>query len=211
MNSVRPSVHIIDDEASFRTAIGRMLQASGYKVVLFESGQKYLEGISSNEEPGCILLDLSMSSLSGLEVQRHLSDLGSISPIVFLTGQGDISTSVQAIKGGADNFLTKPVKQDALVEAIERAFVRFSEDRRQRDRLRDLQSLVSRLTPRERQVFELAVRGKINKQIAHSIQTTERTVKAHRHSIMKKLQVQSLAEVVSIAERLGILEDTRAT
>jgi FixJ family two-component response regulator len=207
MTSARPVIHVVDDDASFRTAIGRMLQTSGYEVVLYDSGRKYLESFPLKEEPGCILLDLKMASLGGLEVQQRLSGLGIVSPIIFLTGHGDIPTSVHAIREGADNFLTKPVLQDILIEAIERAFVRFSAERRRQDQLNDLQQRVSRLTPREREVFVLAIRGKLNKQIAHSLKTTERTIKAHRQKVMQKLEVHSIAEAVSVAERLGMLKD----
>ena len=138
MTSARPSVHVVDDDASFRTSIGRMLESVGYEVALYDSGKTYLEKFLLEDEPGCILLDLKMASLGGLEVQQRLSSLGSVSSVIFLTGHGDIPTSVQAIKDGADNFLTKPVAQDTLIEAIERAFVRFAEKRRQRDRLNEL-------------------------------------------------------------------------
>jgi FixJ family two-component response regulator len=202
--SERPFVHIVDDDASFRQAIGRVLQTSGYQVALFESGRQYLDNLPP-AEPGCILLDLRMTGLGGLELQESLSKLGTASPIIFLTGHGDIPTSVQAIKGGADDFLTKPVSRDLLIQAIERAFAKFEAAREQRTRLKVLQALVSRLTARESEVFALVVRGRLNKQIAHALGTSERTIKAHRHSIMQKLEVRSLAKAVSIAERLGML------
>ena len=131
--------------------------------------------------------------------------MNSILPIVFLTGYGSIPMSVQAIKAGAEDFLSKPVSKDTLLEAVERALVRYQERRQQSGRLHDLRALVSTLTPREREVFALVVRGKLNKQIAHELGTSERTIKAHRHAAMEKLKVQSLAEAVSIAERLGLL------
>ena len=150
-----------------------------------------------------------MAGLDGLKLQERLSNHGRYSPIIFLTGHGDIPTTVHAIKSGADNFLTKPVPKAALIDAIERALVRFTQEREQRDRLKNLKQLVSRLTPRESEVFALIVRGKLNKLIAHSMNTTERTIKAHRHKIMQKLEVRSLAEAVSIAERLGMLQQLR--
>ena len=204
MTATAPVLHVVDDDVSFRTAIGRLLRASGYEVVLYQSGDEFLES-PRNKEPGCILLDIRMPGLSGLELQDHLRKMDSILPIVFLTGHGDIPTSVRAIKSGAEDLLSKPVEKKVLIEAIERALARYRERRAEHDRLDALRSLVVTLAPRETGVFGLMVRGKLNKQIAHELGTSERTIKAHRHSIMQKLQVQSVAEAVSIAERLGIL------
>ena len=204
MTATAPVLHVVDDDVSFRTAIGRLLRASGYEVVLYQSGDEFLES-PRNKEPGCILLDIRMPGLSGLELQDHLRKMDSILPIVFLTGHGDIPTSVRAIKAGAEDLLSKPVEKKVLIEAIERALARYRERRAEHHRLDALRSLVVALTPRETEVFGLMVRGKLNKQIAHELGTSERTIKAHRHSIMQKLQVQSVAEAVSIAERLGIL------
>jgi FixJ family two-component response regulator len=200
----QPVIHLVDDDASFRTAIGRVLEIAGYQVVLYESGKQYLENLPSNE-PGCILLDLNMSTMTGLELQEQLSRIGRYSPIIFLTGHGDIPVTVQAIKGGADNFLTKPVSKDTLIAAIEAALGRFAEARARQGRLDNLRELVSKLTTREQEVFALVVRGKLNKQIAHVLGKSERTIKVDRHSVMEKLKVRSLAEAVSIAERLGML------
>jgi FixJ family two-component response regulator len=204
MTAAPPVLHVVDDDASFRTAIGRLLRASGYEVVLYRSGDEFLEN-PRRKEPGCILLDIRMPGLSGLELQDRLRKMDSILPIVFLTGHGDIPTSVRAIKAGAEDLLSKPVEKKVLIEAIERALARYRERRVEHDRLDALRALVTALTLRETEVFGLMVRGKLNKQIAHELGTSERTIKAHRHSIMQKLQVQSVAEAVSIAERLGIL------
>jgi FixJ family two-component response regulator len=204
MSAMPPVLHVVDDDASFRTAMGRLLRASGYEVVLYQSGDEFLES-PRNNEPGCILLDIRMAGLSGLELQDRLRKMDSILPIVFLTGHGDIPTSVRAIKAGAEDLLSKPVEKKVLVEAIERALARYRERRAEHDRLGALRALVAALTPRETEVFSLMVRGKLNKKIAHELGTSERTIKAHRHSIMQKLQVQSVAEAVSIAERLGIV------
>ena len=198
-------IHVVDDDASFRTSIGRLLRASGYEVVLYESAKQLLEQMPDEVGPSCILLDVRIPGLSGPELQNCLAERGSKVPIIFLTGHGDIPASVQAIKAGAEDFLTKPVPKDKLLDTIERAIARDQSIREQRARLNTLHTLVSALTPRERQVFELVVRGKMNKQIAHELGTTERTIKAHRQQVMEKTQVQSLAELVSLAERLGIL------
>jgi RNA polymerase sigma factor (sigma-70 family) len=198
-------VHVVDDDASFRTAISRLLRASGYEVEAYESAQELLVRLPREEPPSCILLDVQIPGLSGPELQTRLGELGSALPIVFLTGHGDIPTSVQAIKAGAEDFLTKPVSRQRLFDAIERAMARYRATRDRKDRLKALGSLLARLTPRERQVFDLVVRGRMNKQIAFELGMTERTVKAHRHSIMMKTQVRTVAELVSIAEQLGIM------
>jgi len=202
--SKSPVIHVVDDDEPFRTAVARLLRASGYKVVLYESGEQVLEN-PPGSEPGCILLDVRMPGLSGLDLQAKLEDIDRTLPIVFLTGHGDIPTSVKAIKAGAEDFLSKPVSKATLLDAVERALARHRETRGRQDRLNALRALVATLTPRESEVFALVVRGKLNKQIAFELGTALRTIKAHRHSIMQKLQVNSLAEAVSIAERLGIL------
>ncbi|MBR0798808.1 response regulator transcription factor [Bradyrhizobium jicamae] len=201
-------VHIVDDDVSFRTALERRLKLARYCVATYTSAQELLDRLPGNEEAGCILLDVRIPGMSGPELQKRLSELGSTLPIVFLTGYADTATTVQAIKAGAEDFLTKPIASEQLIEAIDRAIARQDLARSQRSRLDALRVLLAKLTPRERQVFDLIVRGKINKQIAHELGTTERTVKAHRHQVMEKMRVQSFAELVSIAERLGTREPT---
>ncbi|KWV60518.1 LuxR family transcriptional regulator [Bradyrhizobium macuxiense] len=199
-------VHVVDDDTSFRTAIERRLKLAGYDVAVYSSAQELLDRLPDNHGLGCILLDVRIPGLSGPELQSRLIELGSTLPIVFLTGHADTETTVRAIKAGAEDFLIKPVSSEQLIGAIERAMARQKLALSQRSKLEALRALIATLTPRERQVFELIVRGKINKQIAHELGTTERTVKAHRHEVMEKMQVQSLAELVSIAERLGMLD-----
>ena len=199
-------VCVVDDDASFRMAIERRLKFAGYDVETYSSAQQLLDRPPDAETPGCILLDVQMPGLSGPALQSHLIELGSILPIVFITGYADTPATVRAIKLGAEDFLTKPVSSEQLIDAIERAIARHEATRSQRSKLDTLGALVTALTPRERQVFDLIVRGKINKQIAFELGTTERTVKAHRHQVMEKMQVHSLAELVSIAERLGMLD-----
>ena len=190
-------VHVVDDDASFRTAIERRLKLAGYEVETYSSAQQLLDRLPDVEKPGCILLDVQMPGLSGLELQSRLIELGSILPIIFVTGYADTPTTVRAIKAGAEDFLTKPASSEQLIDAIERAMARYESARSQRSELDSFRGLVTTLTPRERQVFDLIVRGKINKQIADELGTTERTVKAHRHQVMEKMQVHSLAELVS--------------
>ena len=199
-------VYVVDDDASFRTAIERRLRIAGYEVETYSSAQLLLDRVPAAERPGCVLLDVQMPGLSGLELQSRLIELGSILPIVFVTGHADTPTTVRAIKAGAEDFLTKPASSEQLIAAIERALARYEAQRSQRSKLDSIVAHLARLTPRERQVFDLIVRGKINKQIAAELGTTERTVKAHRHEVMEKMQVHSLAELVSSAERLGLLD-----
>ena len=199
-------VHIVDDDASFRTAIERRLKLAGYDVATYASAQDLLDRLPDDERPGCILLDVQIPGLTGPELQSQLSGRGSKLPIVFLTGHVDTAATVRAIKAGAEDFLTKPVSSVQLIDALERALARQATERSQRGKLDQLRTLVTSLTRRERQVFDLIVRGKINKQIAYELGTSERTVKAHRHQVMEKMQVSSLAELVSLAERLGMLD-----
>jgi RNA polymerase sigma factor (sigma-70 family) len=188
-------IHIVDDDASFRNAMSRMLRVAGYEVESYEDGQQLLDKLPDDSAPGCILLDLKIPRVSGVDLQDRLIALGSTIPIIFLTGHGDIPVSVQAIKAGAEDFLTKPVPRTVLIETIER-----------HSELKAIRALFSKLTPREREVFDLVVRGQMNKQIAHALGTTERTIKAHRHRVMEKVQVRSLAELVNLAVMLKLTE-----
>jgi len=199
-------VHVVDDDASFRTAIERRLKLAGYDVETYASAEDLLRADPDDAQPACILLDVRIPGLSGPDLQGRLIAQGSTLPIIFLTGHADTPTTVRAIKAGAEDFLTKPVSSEQLLDAIERALVRQNAARAQRGKLDSFREHVSTLTQRERQVFDLIVRGKINKQVAHELGTTERTVKAHRHQVMEKMRVHSLAELVSIAERLGMLD-----
>ena len=200
-------IHVVDDDDSFRTAIERRLKLAGYEVATYPSAQQLLERLPDDNEPGCILLDVRIPGLSGPQLQGRLNELGSTLPIVFLTGHADTPTTVRTIKAGAEDFLTKPVEPEQLLGVIERALARHATARGERRRLEEMRALVAALTPRERQVFGRVVRGRLNKQIAHELGATERTIKAHRHQVMEKMKVQSLAELVSIAERLGLLDE----
>jgi RNA polymerase sigma factor (sigma-70 family) len=199
-------VHVVDDDASFRTAIERRLKKAGYEVATYPSAQHLLDRLPNESGPGCVLLDVRIPGLSGPELQSRLSELGSTLPIVFLTGYADVPTTVRAIKAGADDFLTKPVTSDQLLRAIQRAMVHHEEIRDTKSKLDIVRAHIAALTPREHQVFELVVRGKTNKEVAKALGATERTIKAHRHRVMEKMQVQSLAELVSLAERVGVLD-----
>jgi FixJ family two-component response regulator len=197
-------VHVVDDDASFRSAIERRLKIAGYEVVPYTSALELLDRIAGESSPGCILLDVEMPDLRGPDLQDRLAELGSTLPIVFLTGHADVPTTVRAIKAGAEDFLTKPVSSEQLLHAIEQAMAHHEVRRNAQQKQDGFRRLLATLTPRERQVFDRVVQGKINKQIAHNLGPTERTIKAHRQRVMEKMKVQTLAELVTIAERLGI-------
>jgi FixJ family two-component response regulator len=199
-------VHVVDDDTSFRTAIERRLKLAGYEVATYASAYDLLDAAPNDDQPGCILLDVRIPGLSGPDLQTRLTEQGSTLPIIFLTGYADTPTTVRAMKAGAEDFLTKPVSSELLLDAIERAMARQHAARAQRGKLETFRAHLAALTQRERQVFDLIVRGRINKQIAHQLGTTERTVKAHRHQVMEKMQVHSFAELVSIAERLDMID-----
>ena len=198
-------VHIVDDDASFRTAMERRLKHAGYEVATYASAQHLLDDLPNESVRSCLLLDVRIPELSGPELQERLSELGSTLPIIFLTGHPDIPATVRAIKAGADDFLTKPVSSDDLLQAIERAIARHEVTRGLKSKLDVVRAHVAALTPRERQVFDLVIRGDTNKQVARALGCTERTIKAHRHRVMEKMQVRSLPELVSLAERVGIV------
>ena len=197
-------VHIVDDDASFRTAMERRLKHAGYEVATYASAQHLLDDLPSESVRSCLLLDVRIPELSGPELQERLSELGSTLPIIFLTGYPDIPATVRAIKAGADDFLTKPVSSDDLLQAIERAIAHHEVTRGLKSKLDVVRAHVAALTPRERQVFDLVIRGDTNKHVARALGCTERTIKAHRHRVMEKMQVRSLPELVSLAERVGI-------
>jgi FixJ family two-component response regulator len=199
------TIHVVDDDASFRTAISRQLRVCGYEVVPYESAKQLLERVPADVGSCCILLDVQIPDLSGPELQARLANLGSTLPIIFLTGHGDIPTSVHAIKAGAEDFLTKPVCMFTLAATIEIAVKRHLAVRTRDARVEKLRAVIATLTSRERAVFELVVRGRMNKQIAHELGIKERTIKAHRHKVMLKLGAASLADLAAIAERLGFL------
>lgn len=198
------AIHIVDDDASFRDAARELLRACGYQVSVYESAQQLLKNLPGGG-PACILLDVKMAGLSGPQLQVQLGELGCELPIIFVTGYGNIPTSVQTIKAGAEDFLTKPVTKNVLLEAIDRALCRCESIQERSNRLAALSTRLSCLTPKEREVFKLLAQGKQNKQIAFALGSSERTVKLHRHNVLEKLGVRSVAEIAVIADRLGLL------
>jgi FixJ family two-component response regulator len=201
---VLPSVvYIVDDDLSFQTAIRRRLQLAGYEVQIYSSAEQFMDQQPDDSRLGCLLVDVRMPGLGGPELQARLHEAGSTLPVVFVSAYNDINTVVQTVKAGAEDFLLKPVTSDVLLAAIERAIARHDVSRKFQSELNLLRAHVATLTPRERQVFGLLVQGKLNKQIAFALGPTERTIKAHRHMVMEKMNVRSVAELVLIAERLG--------
>ncbi len=198
-----PIIHVVDDDPSFRAAVTRLLRAAKYEVRGYASASEFLDS-DPCAEPGCILLDLQMPGVSGLDLQQAVARMEERLPIIFLTGHGDIPASVSAMKAGAVDFLTKPVRREALLAAVQTALGVDAKGRAARAVLRESQSRYNSLTPREREVLAHVVSGKLNKQIASDLSTAERTIKAHRAAIMEKLRVQSVAELVRLAQELGI-------
>ena len=198
-------VYIVDDDVSFQAAIRRRLQLAGYEVQIYSSVEQFLDQQPNDDNrSGCLLLDVRIRGLSGPQLQGRLNEAGSTLPIVFVSAHNDINIAVQTVKAGADDFLIKPVTSDVLLAAIERAIARHDVSRKRQSELTLLRAHIATLTPRERQVFDLVVRGKINKQIAFALGPTERTIKAHRQRVMEKMDVRSLAELALIAQRLGL-------
>jgi len=196
-------VYIVDDDVSFHTATRQRLQLAGYEVQVYSSAEQFLDQQRDDSRLGCLLVDASISGPNGPALQARLHEAGSALPVVFVSAQEDIKTVVQTIKAGAEDFLVKPVTSDVLLAAIERAVARHDVSIKLRSELNLLRARVATLTPRERQVFDLVIRGMINKQIAFELSSTVRTIKAHRHRVMEKMDVRSLAELVLIAGRLG--------
>jgi FixJ family two-component response regulator len=198
-------VHVVDDDASWRTSVQRLMSAVGYDVVLYESAERFLED-AKVVAPGCVLLDVRMPGLSGLQLQERLTAMRPSLTVIFVSGHGDIPTSVLAMKAGAEDFLTKPVDTDVLLRTVGRAVERDRAERDRRAQLDVLRGRLETLTPSERKVFDLVVRGKLNKQIAAELGSTERTVKWHRHNLMEKIGLPSVAELVTMAERLRLID-----
>ena len=198
-----PTVFVVDDYAPGRRSISRLLRAAGFAVTAFASAKEFLAQYDP-ETPGCLVLDLAMPAVSGLELQGILADRGSLLPIIFLTAYGDIPKSVQAMKRGASDFLTKPVNDEDLLAAVRVAIEKHRALRREQAELSEIRARLATLTPREREVLEYVVAGKLNKQIAGELGTVEQTVKIHRAHVMQKMRVQSVAELVRLTERCGI-------
>lgn len=203
MMTEKQMVYLLDDEPSMLKALSRVLRAHGYDVMTFDKSADFFEHERSLE-PACLILDLAMPGLDGLQVQQRLAEIRDRIPVVFLTGHGDIPTSVRAIKAGADDFLSKPVNGNDLVAAVNSALNRAKIQQAEDLEITKLRKRLEELTPRQREVFQYVISGKMNKIIAADLGTGEQNIKVHRRRVMRKMGVKSLAELVRTADRLGI-------
>jgi RNA polymerase sigma factor (sigma-70 family) len=203
MNNGQPVVYIVDDDPMVRRSFKRLLKLAGLSSDSFESAEDFLDNCPAKAR-GCLLLDVHLPGLNGLDLQQTLTDNNIFLPIVFITGQGDIPMTVQAMKSGAVDFLPKPIDEPVLLEAARRAILRDGQEREKRELKADARRRIDSLSPREREVLEMVIAGLLSKQIARRMEITERTVKAHRHSLMEKTEVQSVAELVELALIAGV-------
>jgi FixJ family two-component response regulator len=205
-----PTVQIVDDDRSFLTATSRLLRASGFSVQTFASANEFLAR-RDNDAPGCVVADLQMPGISGLDLQSALARTSNPQPILFLTGHGDIPSTVRAMRGGAVDFLEKRAPKEKLLDAVRRALARDTQERDERARQRQLRSRFDTLTERELEVLSHVVQGRLNKQIAADLGIHERTVKLHRTAITTKLGVQSVAELTRLTDEAGIFTTSALT
>ena len=199
------TVFVVDDDTSFLKSVSRFLRAAGFNVLAFDSAEAFLAQLSTGMS-GCVLVDLQMPGLNGLELQEALAKSANPLPVVFLSAQGDIPTTVQAMRRGAEDFLTKLSPKEELLDAVRRALVRGAQERKERGQLEELRGRFDALTPRELEVLEHVVRGKLNKQIAFDLGINERTVKLHRTNLTRRLQVRSVAELTRLVEEAGLFK-----
>lgn len=198
------TVFLIDDDPSVRRALTRLIKSAGYQVHAFASAREFLDASLDNNAPACLVLDVRLPGLSGLDLQQAMQRDHLAMPIIFITGHGDVPMSVKAMKAGAVDFLQKPVKDKVLLSAIEQALERAGRERAEREQIDRIRLCLDTLTPREREVMALVITGMLNKQIAFELGTVEKTVKVHRARVMDKMGASSVAELVRIAEKVGI-------
>jgi FixJ family two-component response regulator len=203
MTPAQPTVVVVDDDISVRESLELLIQNEGWHAALFESAQKFLAGLPGLD-PSCLVLDVNLPDLSGLDIQQRITDEKFSTPIIFITGYGDIPTSVRAMKAGAAEFLTKPLDDQVLIDAIRAAVLRRQANLKQEGAQRLLQDLLATLSKREREVMNLVVKGLMNKQVGFELDISEITVKAHRGRVMDKMHAATFVDLVNMAGRLGI-------
>jgi FixJ family two-component response regulator len=201
MTDTAALIFIVDDDSDVRRGIARLVRSAGYRAETFDSANAFFSSANLSSHPACVLLDLELPDTSGLNLQRELN---AILPVIFITGHGDIGSTVTAMKAGAADFLPKPVNESALLGAIQRALDIDRQMHARRCELADIQARLNRLTPREREVMALVVTGRLNKQVAGDLGIAEKTIKIHRARVMEKMGAQSLAELVRIADKAGV-------
>jgi FixJ family two-component response regulator len=207
MTEPQPTIFIVDDDRSVLKAVSRLLRAAGFNVVSSDSPQRFLENCDRTAH-GCVVLDLAMPDLNGLQLQEALAAKGAYLPIIFLSGRSNIPSSVRAMKHGAVDFLTKPVDEGELLNAVRAAVSLDAAARHARAEVAEIRRRLGTLTPREYEVFEHVVSGKLNKETAYELGTVEKTIKVHRGRLMEKMQVRSVAELVHLAERAQVSGST---
>jgi FixJ family two-component response regulator len=203
MTDAAPIVYVIDDDPSVRKALGRLVKTAGLRVEVCASAEEFLEH-SLPEGPACVILDVHMPGLNGLDLQHALAARDASLPIVFITGDGDIPMTVRAMKAGAEDFLLKPFNDHELLAAVRHALARSAQTRQAQAGLAEIRARANALSPREREVMALVVEGMLNKQVGHQLGVTEKTIKAHRAQVMRKMQADSLAQLVRMAGRIGV-------
>lgn len=204
MNETLPIVFVVDDDSAVGVSIKRLLHSVGLEARHFTSASEFLRA-KRPDAPGCIVLDVRLPDLSGLDLQQELAKANVDLPVIFVTGHADIPMTVRAMKAGAVEFLTKPFREQELLEAVQRAISRHRQTRDQRASMRVLQSRYELLTPREREVFPLVTSGLLNKQVAAELNASEKTIKVHRGQLMQKMEAHSLSDLIRMAEQLGVL------
>lgn len=206
MNDRKPVVYIVDDDPSIRSLLTKLVQSIDVPVEVFASSQEFLSR-ARPEEPSCIILDVRMPGLSGLDLQERLVQSGIDIPVIFITGFGNVPQSVRAMKAGAVDFLEKPFENQALLDAVNRALERSRLALQHRSELREIRDRIKSLTPREYEVFVRIAAGLANKQVADKLAISEKTVKIHRARVMQKMQARTFAELVRMAEKLNLVAD----
>ncbi len=203
MSSTNATVYVVDDDASVRKSLARLLNSAGYLTETFASAREFLEH-RAHASVGCVILDVQMPGMDGLRLQDVLVERGHGLPVIFVTGYGDVASSVRAIKAGADDFLLKPYDKTSLLKVVERVMGRSKRESRKRAELKATRERLARLTPREREVLGHLLTGALNKEIAERFGTVEKTIKVHRARVMKKMEAKSIAELVRMALAAGV-------